>query len=147
MKHYGLYILFLFSLAISVALFTSVFGNDTALNAYSEEEVPTAASIDTELNDFADTFSILSETFDAPIQDTDIERMEQIAADPTLDEAMVHPLGEIDVIFQGRLTTLTVETEVYREDGTYLVLYFSGDEDVVIALDERIMAYYEELGI
>lgn len=53
---------------------------------------------------------------------------------------MRHHLWYILFLFLlgGRKTTLTVETEVYREDGIYLYLYL---------LDERIMAYYEELGI
>ncbi len=62
---------------------------------------------------------------------------------------MRHHLWYILFLFLlgGRKTTLTVETEVYREDGTYLCLYLFGEPDVVEALDERIMAYYEELGI
>lgn len=147
MKQYLLYVLFVLTVGSLVALSASLFGDDNNLDAFYEEDIPLATSIDTELEDFADTFAVLSETFDEPIQESDIIRMERLVADPTLDEAMLHPLGTIDVVFNGRPTTLTVETEVYREDGTYLILYFSGDEDVVIALDDRIMAYYEELGI
>lgn len=147
MKQYLLYVLFVLTVGSLVALSASLFGDDNNLDAFYEEDIPLATSIDTELEDFADTFAVLSETFDEPIQESDIIRMERLVADPTLDEAMLHPLGTIDVVFNGRPTTLTVETEVYREDGTYLTLYFSGDEDVVIALDDRIMAYYEELGI
>lgn len=58
-----------------------------------------------------------------------------------------HALGTIEVIFEGRPTTLTLETDIHREDGTYLYLYLFAEPDVVEALDERIMAYYEELGI
>ncbi|WP_114165184.1 hypothetical protein [Exiguobacterium sp. TNDT2] len=147
MKQYLLYVLFVLAVGSSVALSASLFGDDNHLNAFYEEDIPLAASIDTELEDFADTFAVLSETFDEPIRESDITQMERLAADPALDEANVHTLGTIDVIFEGRPTTLTVETEVYREDGTYLILYFSGDEDVVLALDDRIMAYYEALGL
>lgn len=147
MKQYLLYVLFVLTIGSMVALSASLFGDDNDLNAFYEEDIPLAASIDTELGDFADTFAVLSETFDEPIRESDISQMERLAADPTLDEAMPHPLGTINVIFEARPTTLTVEAEVYREDGTYLILYFSGDEDVVEALNERIMAYYDELGI
>lgn len=147
MKHFLLYIFFLILLGSMVALSASLLGDDNDFNALYGEDIPLAASIDTELEDFAVTFAVLSETFDEPIRESDIARMERLVADPTLEEATLHPLGTIDVIFEGRSTKLTVETEVYREDGTYLTLYFSGDQDVVIALDDRIMAYYEELGI
>lgn len=148
MKHFLLYILFLIFLSSIVVLSVSLFGDEPDFSgSYEEEDIPIATSIETELEEFADTFAILSETFDEPIPPSDVMRMERLAANPTLDEATLHPLGTIDVMFEGKSTTLTVEVEVDREDGTYLILYFSGDEDVVFALDDRIMTYYEELGI
>jgi len=138
-----------------VALVVNVFGEDQEeipLAAAVEtdlEDLPEtfAAAVETDLEDLPETFAALSETFDEPIADSDIVRIKTLASNPNLDEANVHALGTIDVIFEGRPTTLTLETEVYREDGTYLYLYVFGDPDVVEALDERIMAYYEEMGI
>ncbi|TCI71410.1 MULTISPECIES: hypothetical protein [Exiguobacterium] len=140
MKPYLLYILFVLALGSMVALVVNVFGED-------QEEIPLAAAVETDLEELPETFAVLSETFDEPIADSDIARIKKLASDPELDEANVHALGTIDVIFKGRPTTLTLETEVDREDGTYLYLYLFGEPDIVEALDERIMAYYEELGI
>lgn len=140
MKPYLLYILFVLALGSIVALVVNVFGED-------QEEIPLAAAVETDLEELPETFAVLSETFDEPIADSDIARIKKLASDPELDEANVHALGTIDVIFKGRPTTLTLETEVDREDGTYLYLYLFGEPDIVEALDERIMAYYEELGI
>ncbi|MGE9213390.1 hypothetical protein [Exiguobacterium aurantiacum] len=140
MKQYLLYVLFVLALGSMIALVVNVFGED-------QEETPLAAAIETDLEELPETFAVLSETFDEPIADSDIARIKKLASNPDLDEADVHALGTIDLIFEGRPTTLTLETEVYREDGTYLYLYLFGEPDVVKALDERIMAYYEELGI
>ncbi|ERG67535.1 hypothetical protein [Exiguobacterium chiriqhucha] len=140
MKPYLLYILFILTIGSMVALVVNVFGED-------QEEIPLAAAVETDLEELPETFAVLSETFDEPIADSDIARIKKLASDPELDEANVHALGTIDVIFKGRPTTLTLETEVDREDGTYLYLYLFGEPDIVEALDERIMAYYEELGI
>lgn len=140
MKPYLLYILFILTIGSMVALVVNVFGED-------QEEIPLAAAVETGLEELPETFAVLSETFDEPIADSDIARIKKLASDPELDEANVHALGTIDVIFKGRPTTLTLETEVDREDGTYLYLYLFGEPDIVEALDERIMAYYEELGI
>ncbi|MFY9945474.1 MAG: hypothetical protein WAL07_05420 [Exiguobacterium chiriqhucha] len=140
MKPYLLYILFVLALGSMVALVVNVFGED-------QEEIPLAAAVETDLEELPETFAVLSETFDEPIADSDIARIKKLASDPELDEANVHALGTIDVIFKGRPTTLTLETEVDREDGTYLYLYLFGEPDIVEALDERIMAYYEELVI
>ncbi|KAB2864172.1 MAG: hypothetical protein F9K39_05905 [Exiguobacterium chiriqhucha] len=140
MKPYLLYVLFVLAIGSMVALMVNVFGEE-------QEEIPLAAAIETGLEDLPETFAVLSETFDEPIADSDIARIKKLASDPELDEANVHTLGTINVIFEGRPTTLTLETEVNREDGTYLYLYLFGEPDVVEALDERIMAYYEELGI
>lgn len=140
MKPYLLYILFILTIGSMVALVVNVFGED-------QEEIPLAAAVETDLEELPETFGVLSETFDEPIADSDIARIKKLASDPELDEANVHALGTIDVIFKGRPTTLTLETEVDREDGTYLYLYLFGEPDIVEALDERIMAYYEELGI
>lgn len=140
MKNYLLYALFILTIGSMVALVANVFGE-------SREETPIATAIDIELDDFSEMFAMLSETFDEPIADADIIRIETLASNPELNEANVHELGTIDVIFKGRSTTLTLETEVYREDGTYLYLYLIGEPDVVEALDERIMTYYEESGI
>lgn len=140
MKPYLLYILFVLALGSMVALVVNVFGED-------QEEIPLAAAVETDLEELPETFAVLSETFDEPIADSDIARIKKLASDPELDEANVHALGTIDVIFKGRPTTLTLETEVDREDGTYLYLYLFSEPDIVEALDERIMAYYEELGI
>ena len=138
MKQYLMYVVFVVGIGSMVALVVNVFGED-------QEETPLAAAIETDLEELPETFAVLSETFDEPI--ADIARSKKLASNPDLDEADVHALGTIDVIFEGRPTTLTLETEVYREDGTYLYLYLFGEPDVVKALDERIMAYYEELGI
>ncbi|WP_214802307.1 hypothetical protein [Exiguobacterium sp. s194] len=140
MKPYLLYVLFVLAIGSMVALMVNVFGEE-------QEEIPLAAAIETGLEDLPETFAVLSETFDEPIADSDIARIKKLASNPELDEANVHTLGTINVIFEGRPTTLTLETEVNREDGTYLYLYLFGEPDVVEALDERIMAYYEELGI
>lgn len=140
MKPYLLYILFVLALGSMVGLVVNVFGEEI-------EETPLAAAVETDLEDLPETFAVLSETFDEPIADSDVARIKKLASDPELDEANVHALGTIDVIFKGRPTTLTLETEVDREDGTYLYLYLFGEPDIVEALDERIMAYYEELGI
>ena len=140
MKQYLLYVLFVLAIGSMVALVVNIFGEE-------QEETPLAAGIETDLEELPETFAVLSEVFDEPIADTDVARIKRLASNPELDEMDVHALGTIDVIFDGRPTTLTLETEVYREDGTYLYLYFFGDPDVVEALDERIMAYYEELGI
>lgn len=140
MKPYLLYILFILTIGSMVALVVNVFGED-------QEEIPLAAAVETDLEELPETFAVLSETFDEPIADSDIARIKKLASDPELDEANVHALGTIDVIFKGQPTTLTLETEVDREDGTYLYLYLFGEPDIVEALDERIMAYYEELGI
>lgn len=140
MKPYLLYILFILTIGSMVALVVNVFGED-------QEEIPLAAAVETDLEELPETFAVLSETFDESIADSDIARIKKLASDPELDEANVHALGTIDVIFKGRPTTLTLETEVDREDGTYLYLYLFGEPDIVEALDERIMAYYEELGI
>ncbi|WP_214759559.1 hypothetical protein [Exiguobacterium sp. s146] len=155
MRHYLIYVLFVLAIGGMVALVVNVFGEEQAappLAAALEtdlEELPEtfAAGIETDLEDLPETFAVLSETFDEPIADSDIVRIKTLASNPALDEANIHALGTIDVIFEGRPTTLTLETEVYREDGTYLYLYVFGDPDVVEALDERIMAYYEEMGI
>lgn len=140
MKPYLLYILFVLALGSMVALVVNVFGED-------QEEIPLAAAVETDLEELPETFAVLSETFDEPIADSDIARIKKLASDPELDEMNQHALGTIEVIFEGRPTTLTLETDIYREDGTYLYLYLFGEPDVVEALDERIMAYYEELGI
>lgn len=140
MKPYLLYILFVLALGSMVGLVVNVFGEEI-------EETPLAAAVETDLEDLPETFAVLSETFDEPIADSDVARIKKLASDPELDEMNVHALGTIDVIFKGRPTTLTLETEVDREDGTYLYLYLFGEPDIVEALDERIMAYYEELGI
>lgn len=140
MKPYLLYILFILTIGSMVGLVVNVFSED-------QEEIPLAAAVETDLEELPETFAVLSETFDEPIADSDIARIKKLASDPELDEANVHALGTIDVIFKGRPTTLTLETEVDREDGTYLYLYLFGEPDIVEALDERIMAYYEELGI
>ncbi|WP_214798691.1 MULTISPECIES: hypothetical protein [unclassified Exiguobacterium] len=140
MKPYLLYILFILTIGSVVGLVVNVFSED-------QEEIPLAAAVETDLEELPETFAVLSETFDEPIADSDIARIKKLASDPELDEANVHALGTIDVIFKGRPTTLTLETEVDREDGTYLYLYLFGEPDIVEALDERIMAYYEELGI
>ncbi|WP_404284306.1 hypothetical protein [Exiguobacterium aurantiacum] len=140
MKQYLMYVVFVVGIGSMVALMANIFGEE-------HKEPPLAAGIETDLEDLPETFAVLSETFDEPIADGDIARIKTLASNPNLDEANVHALGTIDVIFEGRPTTLILETEVYREDGTYLYLYVFGDPDVVEALDERIMAYYEELGI
>ncbi|MFL9650190.1 hypothetical protein [Exiguobacterium chiriqhucha] len=140
MKPYLLYILFVLALGSMVALVVNVFGED-------QEEIPLAAAVETDLEDLPETFAVLSETFDEPIADSDVARIKKLASNPELDEMNQHALGTIEVIFEGRPTTLTLETDIYREDGTYLYLYLFGEPDVVEALDERIMAYYEELGI
>lgn len=140
MKQYLLYVLFVLALGSMVALVVNVFGEE-------QEEIPLAAAVETDLEELPETFAALSKTFDEPIADSDVARIKRIASNPEFDEADVHALGTIDVIFEGRPTTLTLKTEVYREDGIYLYLYLFGEPDVVEALDERIMAYYEELGI
>lgn len=140
MKPYLLYILFILTIGSMVGLVVNVFSED-------QEEIPLAAAIETGLEELPKTFGVLSETFDEPLADSDIARIKKLVSDPELDEANVHALGTIDVIFEGQPTTLTLETEVDREDGTYLYLYLFGEPDIVEALDERIMAYYEELGI
>ncbi|MDL5377864.1 hypothetical protein ACNOIU_02175 [Exiguobacterium mexicanum] len=140
MKPYLLYILFVLALGSMVGLVVNVFGEEI-------EETPLAAAVETDLEDLPETFAVLSETFDEPIADNDVARIKKLASNPELDEMNQHALGTIEVIFEGRPTTLTLETDIYREDGTYLYLYLFGEPDVVEALDERIMAYYEELGI
>lgn len=140
MKQYLLYVLFVLALGSMVGLVVNVFGEEI-------EETPLAAAVETDLEDLPETFEVLSETFDEPIADSDVARIKKLASNPELDEMNQHALGTIEVIFEGRPTTLTLETDIYREDGTYLYLYLFGKPDVVEALDERIMAYYEELGI
>ncbi|WP_215114365.1 hypothetical protein [Exiguobacterium sp. s70] len=140
MKPYLLYVLFVLALGSMVGLVVNVFGEEI-------EETPLAAAVETDLEDLPETFAVLSETFDEPIADSDVARIKKLASNPELDEMNQHALGTIEVIFEGRPTTLTLETDIYREDGTYLYLYLFGEPDVVEALDERIMAYYEELGI
>ena len=140
MKPYLLYVLFVLALGSIVGLVVNVFGEEI-------EETPLAAAVETDLEDLPETFAVLSETFDEPIADSDVARIKKLASNPELDEMNQHALGTIEVIFEGRPTTLTLETDIYREDGTYLYLYLFGEPDVVEALDERIMAYYEELGI
>lgn len=140
MKPYLLYILFILTIGSMVALVVNVFGED-------QEEIPLAAAVETDLEDLPETFAVLSEKFDEPIADSDVARIKKLASNPELDEMNQHALGAIEVIFEGRPTTLTLETDIYREDGTYLYLYLFGEPDIVEALDERIMAYYEELGI
>lgn len=140
MKQYLLYVLFVLAIGSMVALVVNVFGEE-------QEEIPLAAAVETDLEDLPETFAVLSETFDEPIADSDVARIKKLASNPALDEMNQHALGTIEVIFEGRPTTLTLETDIYREDGTYLYLYLFAEPDVVEALDERIMAYYEELGI
>ncbi|MCT4778156.1 MULTISPECIES: hypothetical protein [Exiguobacterium] len=140
MKQYLLYVLFVLAIGSMVALVVNVFGEE-------QEEIRLAAAVETDLEDLPETFAVLSETFDEPIADSDVARIKKLASNPALDEMNQHALGTIEVIFEGRPTTLTLETDIYREDGTYLYLYLFADPDVVEALDERIMAYYEELGI
>ena len=140
MKQYLSYILFVLAIGSMVALVVNVFGEE-------QEEIPLAAAVETDLEDLPETFAVLSETFDEPIADSDVARIKKLASNPALDEMNQHALGTIEVIFEGRPTTLTLETDIYREDGTYLYLYLFAEPDVVEALDERIMAYYEELGI
>lgn len=140
MKQYLSYMLFVLAIGGMVALVVNIFGEE-------QGETPLAAGIETDLEELPETFAILSDVFDEPIADTDVAHIKRLASNPELDETDVHALGTIDVIFEGRPTTLTLHTEVYREDGTYLYLYLFGEPDVVEALDERIIAYYEELGI
>ncbi|MCC5891123.1 hypothetical protein [Exiguobacterium sp.] len=144
------FMLFLLAMSGGVAVTAWAFGNEAVPLAYDEfyeDDVPLATSIDAELEDIPETFGVISEVFDTPIAATAVDAIQQQVSDPSLQEAILHPLGEIDVMFEGRPTTLTVEAEVYREDGTYILFYFTSDEDVVLALDDRIMAYYDELGI
>lgn len=150
MKHLFGFLLFLVTLAGGVAITAGTFGDEPFADAYEEayeDDIPLATSIDTDLEDVPATFKLISEVFDEPIAAADVKRMYLLTSNPDLDEATVHSLGELEVTYDGRPTTLTVEAEVYREDGTYVVFYFSGDEAMVFALDDRITAYYEELGI
>lgn len=150
MKHIFGFLLFLVALAGVVAITAGTFGEEPSADAYEEhfeDDIPLATSIDADLEDVPATFKLLSEVFDEPIAAADVKRMYLLISNPDLDEATLYSLGELDVIYDGRPTTLTVEADVYREDGTYVVFYFSGDENVVLALDDRITAYYEELGI
>lgn len=150
MKHLFGFLLFLVTLAGGVAITAGTLGAEPPTDTYEEaykDDIPLATSIDAELEEVPETFDVISEVFDEPISAQDVKRMYLLIANPDLDEATVHPLGELEVTYDGRPTTLTVEAEVYREDGTYVVFYFSGDEDVVFALDDRITVYSEELGI
>lgn len=150
MKHLVGFLLFLVTLASGVAITAWTLGEEPSAIAYEEDyenDMLPATSIDAELEDVPETFTLISEVFDEPISAQDVQRMYLLVSDPGLDEATAHPLGELEVIYDGRPITLTVEAEVYREDGTYVVFYFSGDEDMVFAIDDRITAYYEELGI
>lgn len=150
MKHLFGFLLFLVTLAGGVAITAGTLGAEPPTDTYEEayeDDVPLATSIDTELEDVPATLKLISEVFDEPISAQDVKRMYLFTANPDLDEATVHSLGELEVTYDGRPTTLVVEAEVSRDDGTYVVFYFSGDEDVVFALDDRITAYYEELGI
>ncbi|TCI57602.1 hypothetical protein EVJ24_02185 [Exiguobacterium sp. SH1S21] len=146
MKHLFGFLLFLVTLAGGVAITAGTFGEEPVADAY-EDDIPLATSIDAELEDVPETFKLISEVFDEPISAKDVKRIYLLVSNPDLDEATVHPLGELEVTYDGQPTTLIVEAEVDREDGTYIVFYFSGDEEMVFAIDDRITAYYEELGI
>ncbi|TCI70515.1 hypothetical protein EVJ22_09335 [Exiguobacterium sp. SH0S7] len=150
MKHLFGFLLFLVTLAGGVAITAGTFGEEPVADAYEdvyEDDIPLATSIDAELEDVPETFKLISEVFDEPISAKDVKRIYLLVSNPDLDEATVHPLGELEVTYDGQPTTLIVEAEVDREDGTYIVFYFSGDEEMVFAIDDRITAYYEELGI
>lgn len=153
MKHLLGFLLFLLVMAGGVAAIVSVLGDEARVialeqEAYAEDEdVPLATSIDADLVAIPETFAMLSDVFDEPISRKSVKQIHTRVADPSLDEGIVYQIAELDVSFEGRMTTINVEAEVYREDGTYVLFYFTGDEDVVLALDERIMAYYDELGI
>ncbi|MCT4784551.1 MULTISPECIES: hypothetical protein [Exiguobacterium] len=153
MKQLLSFLLFLLVMAGGVAATVAVFGDDKRTIAleqimYAEDEnVPLATSIDLDLSDIPETFALLSEVFDEPISTRSVKQIYMDVSDPSLDERILHHIVDLDVMFEGRMTTLTVEAEVDREDGVYVIFYFKGDEDVVLALDDRINAYYEELGI
>lgn len=150
MKRLFGFFLFLIILSSGVAFTAWAFGNEPVPVVYDEayeDDVPLATSIDADLEDIPEAFAVISEVFDRPIAASDVDAIQTWASDPSLKEAIAHPVGEFDVLFEGRPTTLTVEAEVYREDGTYVLFYLIGDDDVVLALDERIVAYYDELGI
>lgn len=153
MKQLLSFLLFLLVMASGVAATVAVFGDEKRTIAleqimYAEDDnVPLATSIDLDLSDIPETFALLSEVFDEPISTRSVKQIYLDVSDPSLDEGIGYHIVDLDVMFEGRITTLTVEAEVYREDGVYVIFYFKGDEDVVLALDDRINAYYEELGI